>query len=244
MRSKSFCSELTPNIESFLFCGEVLPGKLCAQLNERFPNAKVLNTYGPTEATVLVTAVWIEPEMHDDPRGVPIGRPVEGTTLRLDNGELLILGEQVGHGYFERPDLTAQRFFTDPDTGLRGYRTGDLCTEENGLYYYRGRKDNQLKLHGHRIEIEDIESNLMRIENVAQAAVLPVYEDGRVQYLAAFLLLEHDDGLTSLKRTVEIKKRAAEFLPAYMIPRKLVVLDAFPLNTNGKVDKKELAKGL
>jgi D-alanine--poly(phosphoribitol) ligase subunit 1 len=185
--------------------------------------------------------------MHDDARGVPIGYPVEGTKLRLDaenDGELLILGDQVGPGYFERPDLTSQRFFTDPQTGLRGYRTGDLCTEENGLYYYRGRRDNQLKLHGHRIEIEDIESNLARVENIAQAAVIPVWEDGRVQYLAAFLLLERDDGLTSLTRAIGIKKQAAEFIPAYMIPRKLIVLDDFPLNTNGKVDKKELANRL
>ncbi|MCL2068526.1 MAG: AMP-binding protein [Oscillospiraceae bacterium] len=246
-RSKVFTSELMPKLERFLFCGEVLPGRLCAELNERFPGAGVLNAYGPTEATVMVTAIWVTPEMHGDPRGVPIGSPIGGVKLKLDTengGELLILGDQVAPCYLERPELTAERFFTDAETGLRGYRTGDICTEENGLYYYRGRRDNQLKLHGHRIELEDIESNLARVENIAQAAVIPVWENGRAQYLAAFVLLKQDDGLTSLKRTIEIKKHAGEYLPAYMIPRKIITLDAFPLNINGKVDKKELAARL
>lgn len=260
MQSERFSGELLPKLERFLFCGEVLTHKLCDQLAERFPTSRVINTYGPTEATVLVTAVEVDEALRRSEHSIPIGAPVDGMILRIvdgaDNalageeepGELLLLGGQVGPGYYGRPDLTAGRFFEDAATGLRGYRTGDICYRKAGLYYYTGRADNQLKLGGYRIELEDIESNLARVENVSRAAVLPVWEGNgdseKVQYLTAFLLLEKPDELTPLKRTIQIKKGAAAFLPAYMIPRKMVYLDAFPLNQSGKIDKKALAERL
>ena len=250
VRSKAFSSELMPFLRDFLFCGEVLTHKLCDQLAERFPKTRLLNTYGPTEATVLVTAVCVTEEMRRAPEPIPIGRPLDGVELRLDaengcgRGELLIIGGSVGPGYHMRPDLTAERFFQDKETGRRGYRTGDICTCCGGLYYYLGRADNQLKISGYRVEIEDIEKNLAKLDNILQAAVIPVWEDEKVQYLAAFILPERDDGLTPLKRAITIKKQAAALLPAYMIPRKFIAMDAFPLNINGKIDKKELAKRL
>lgn len=256
VRSKTFSSELAPYLSEFLFCGEVLTHKLCDQLAERFPKSRILNTYGPTEATVLVTAVWLTKEMRRAKRPVPIGCPISGTKLRLvdangqdvendeECGELLIIGDSVGHGYYGRPDLTAERFFRDGQTGVRGYRTGDIAYRKDGLYYFCGRADNQLKLNGYRVEIEDVENNLARIENISRAAVVPVLEDGRVQYLAAFILLEKDDGLSALKRSISIKKLAAAYLPVYMIPHKFIAVDTFPLNTNGKIDKKELAARL
>jgi len=256
VRSKAFTEELMPDLRKFLFCGEILTNKLCNQLSERFPKAQILNTYGPTEATVLVSACYITPEMRADARPVPIGYPIDGTELRIEgecgegitadgqSGELLIVGDSVGPGYWNRPDLTEERFFIDPTTGKRGYRTGDICNREGGVYYYQSRRDNQIKLHGHRVEIEDIEISLARTPNIAQAAVIPAWEDGKAQYLTAFILLEQDDGLTSLKRSIYIKKHAAQILPAYMIPRKFIVLESFPLNVNGKVDKKALQKRL
>ncbi len=256
VQSERFREGLLPHLRQFLFCGEVLTHTLCDTLAQRFPAARILNTYGPTEATVLVTAAKITGEMRRDSRSVPIGRPVDGVTLRLEQdgqtvteeeqtGELLILGPTVGPGYFGRPDLTEKAFFTDPDTGLRGYRTGDLCYQKGGLYYYCGRADNQLKLNGYRIELEDVEANLQRIPNIRRAAVLPVRDaDGKAQYLAAFLLLAEPDGLTPLRRAIQLKKEAAAYLPVYMIPRKLLTVDAFPLNVNGKIDKKALAAQL
>lgn len=244
------------HLRQFLFCGEVLTHTLCDTLAQRFPAAKILNTYGPTEATVLVTAAEITGEMRRDSRSIPIGKAIDGVTLRLEQdgqtvtgeeqtGELLILGPTVGPGYFGRPDLTEKVFFTDPGTGLRGYRTGDLCYQRDGLFYYCGRADNQLKLNGYRIELEDIEANLQRLPNIRRAAVVPVRDaDGKAQYLAAFLLLAEPNGLTPLKRAIQLKKEAAAYLPAYMIPRKLLTVDAFPLNVNGKIDKKALAARL
>lgn len=255
-QSKAFVSELMPSLHRFLFCGEVLTHKLCDQLAERFPKARVLNTYGPTEATVLVTAVWVTDEMRRDSRPIPIGYPLEEVELRIADdlgqtveqdevrGELLILSDSVGPGYHKRLELSEARFFMDDATGKRGYRTGDICYRKDDLYFYQGRADNQLKLNGHRIELEDIENNLMKLENISRAAVVPVWEEEKVQYLAAFLLLEHEDGLSPLMRSIAIKKQAENYLPAYMIPRKLIAVDVFPLNTNGKIDKKVLASRL
>ena len=252
VRSQRFEAALLPKLERFLFCGEVLTHSLCDKLARRFPAARVVNTYGPTEATVLVTAVEITEAMRRDSRSIPIGEAVEGVLLRLeeepgrpapgDSGELVILGDSVGPGYFRRPDLDAGRFFTDEITGLRGYRTGDLCSRNGNLYYYQGRVDNQLKINGFRVEVEDVEQNLTRVPGVLRAAVAPVWSGGKVEYLAAFLLLEKPDGLTNLKRSILVRREAAKFLPAYMIPRKIFAVESFPLNVNGKVDKKELVR--
>jgi len=249
--SGRFSAELLPKIEKFLFCGEVLTHKLVAELFSRFPQAKVINTYGPTEATVLVTAVEINEKMAADSLQIPIGYPLPEVTFRIvderghelnsgEQGELLIISKNVGPGYFRRPDLTEKVFFEDGKTGKRGYHTGDACFEKNGLYYYCGRLDNQIKLNGFRVEIEDIENNLVKAPNVARAAVLPIDDGEKVQYLVAFVLLEKPDGMTNFKRAVEIKKALRDVLPGYMIPRKITTLDSFPLNTNGKVDKKVL----
>lgn len=94
------------------------------------------------------------------------------------------------------------------------------------------------------MELEDIEQNLQRLPNVVRAVVLPVYNAKKADHLAAFLLLREPDGLTALKRAIQIKRQAANYLPVYMIPRKIFTVDAFPLNVNGKIDRQELARRL
>jgi D-alanine--poly(phosphoribitol) ligase subunit 1 len=253
IQSDRFRGDLMPELEKFLFCGEVLTHKLVDGLMARFAGAEIINTYGPTEATVLCTAVSVTKEMAADGLQIPIGYPLGEVTLRVadeageerpsrEQGELLIISDNVGPGYYKRPDLTEKAFFTDEATGKRGYRTGDSCFEKDGLYYYCGRLDNQIKVNGFRVEIEDIENNMTRAENVSRAAVIPVDDGEKVQYLHAFVLLQRSDGLTQLKRATKIKNELKEFLPSYMIPRKIQAVESFPLNTNGKVDKKELRK--
>lgn len=253
VQSEQFASELLPRVKKFVFCGEVLTKKLAAQIMERFPGVPVLNAYGPTEATVLVTAAEVTAQMLEDQRAIPIGYAFDNVQVRIvdgagkalpdgEAGELLLIGPAVSPGYFKRPELNAKSFF--PEGQTRGYHTGDLCYLENGLIYYCGRLDGQVKLNGFRIELEDIENNLDRIDNVARAAVLPVFQDGKVVALTAFLMLEAPDGMSALQRSRKIKAALGEVLPSYMIPRKIVVVDAFPLNTNGKVDKKALAAKL
>lgn len=114
--------ETLPQLTQFLFCGEVLTHTLCDALAERFPHTRVINTYGPTEATVLVTAVEVTAGIRADSRPIPIGRAIDGVTLRLQPvpeeepgvGQLLILGDSVSLGYWKAPALTEGAFFTDP----------------------------------------------------------------------------------------------------------------------------------
>ncbi len=255
VQSEQFTRALLPRIKRFVFCGEVLTKKLAGQMFARFPGVPVLNAYGPTEATVLVTAAEMTQQMLTSQRPMPIGRAFENVQVRIvdetgaalpdgEAGELLLIGDSISPGYLNRPELNEAAFFTDKETGLRGYHTGDLCYADEGMLYYCGRLDGQVKLNGFRVELEDVENNLVRVENVARAAVLPVMTDGKVTSLTAFILLENPDGLSSLKRTQKIKAALAGILPSYMIPRKFVALDVFPLNTNGKVDKKALAAKL
>lgn len=252
VQSAQFTGELLPRVKQFLFCGEVLTKKLAAQMMERFPGVPIVNAYGPTEATVLVTAAEITPAMLESSRPLPIGRAFETVHARIcapdgglcapgTAGELLLVGECVSPGYLGQPERNRQCFFRDEQTRLRGYRTGDLCYEHEGLIYYCGRLDGQVKLNGFRVELEDVENHLARVENIARAAVLPVMADGKVTGLTAFVLLQSPDGLSTLRRAQRIKQALGTALPSYMIPRRIVALDAFPLNTNGKVDKKALA---
>ena len=251
VQSERFCEALLPEVSRFVFCGEVLTRKLTGQLRQRFPRAAVFNTYGPTETTVLVTAAEITERLSAEPT-VPIGYPLSNVTARVADpsgtplpdgevGELLLIGPCVSPGYLKRPELNEIVFFTDAVTGERGYHTGDLCYRKDGLLYYCGRIDNQIKLNGFRVELEDVENNLSKVSNISRAAVLPVMTDGKITSLTAFVLLEKADGLSALKRTQRIRQELGELLPSYMIPRKIVALDALPLNTNGKVDKKALA---
>lgn len=252
IRSEQFCEALLPNAKKFVFCGEVLTKKLAQEMLLRFPHAQIINAYGPTETTVLVTAIEIDAALCERNLSVPIGYPFanlraviaapDGSALPDgQDGELLILGDCVSPGYLRRPELNEKAFFTDRETGLRGYHTGDLCRMENRLIYYLGRMDGQVKLNGFRVELEDVESNLLRVENIARAAVVPVFEDGKTVALTAFVLLQKPDGLSSLARARKIKTALAAVLPSYMIPRKIVAVDDFPLNTNGKIDKKALS---
>ncbi len=254
-QSAQFDETLLPKTKKFVFCGEVMTKKLGEQMLDRFPHAKIYNAYGPTEATVLVTAVEITRALCEKSTALPIGYGFSNVVCRIadpetgaprpdgEAGELQLLGEAVSPGYFRRPELNAKSFFEED--GVRGYRTGDLCIrQKDGCIDYLGRLDGQVKLNGFRVELEDVETNLTKVPNIARAAVLPVYVDGKVQALTAFVLLEQPDGLPSLRRAKMIREELGKWLPAYMIPRKILALDAFPVNTNGKVDKKALAARL
>lgn len=252
LQSERFCTALLPELREILLCGEVLTDKLSRQLLSRFPGLRLVNAYGPTEATVLVTAADITEAMLGQAETMPIGVPFSTVKLWIadgegrplpegEEGELILCGESVSPGYLARPELTARAFFTAPG-GERCYHTGDLCHIRDGWVYYCGRLDNQVKLNGFRVELEDVENNLLRLENVSRAAVLPVYTEGKVSSLAAFVLLEKPDGLTTLKRAKLLRSALSELLPNYMVPRRILAVESFPLNTNGKVDKKALAQ--
>lgn len=229
-----FNRELLPHLRAFFFCGETLHAETVSKLKELF-DAKVINTYGPTESTVAVTEAEITREMAAC-GDVPIGKAKPGSCLEIDpaTGELIIRGNTLAKGYYKDPEKTAESFFTDEHG--RGYHTRDAVIQRDGLYYYAGRLDRQIKLHGYRIEPGDIEENIRRTAGAADVLVFPKTEGGKVRYLIACV-----GGLPDTREEMKcIKKNLKAELPDYMIPRRILLFPSFPLNANGKVDRNKL----
>lgn len=250
---RTFNRTLLQRVRRFLFCGEILLADTARRLLDRFPSAEIWNMYGPTEATVATTSVRIDREILKKYPALPVGRPMPGTEVFLIDenrnillsgcrGEIVIKGPNVSPGYLGRDDLTTARFFEQG--GQRAYRTGDWGRFRDGLLFFEGRIDNQIKLNGYRIELGDLEANLRALPMVRDAAVVPVEKKGKVQWLAGFVLPNADFESADPGLTVTLRERLRERLPAYMLPRKFVVMDAFPLTANGKVDRSKLAESL
>lgn len=237
----SFNQELLPELEQFVFCGEKLFSSTVEKLMERFPRAEVVNTYGPTESTVMVTWMPLTRELLEKyPDNLPVGVIKPGTTVLIDgpeSGEIVIYGNTVAKGYYENPEMNAKHFF-EVD-GERAYRTGDVGHFEGDLLFCEGRIDFQIKLHGHRIELEDIDNNLLKNPKIRQAATVPSMADGKVKSITSFVV--YNEPIEKRFETVKlVKKELAQHVPEYMIPKKVVFLDEMPLNNNGKIDKKQL----
>ncbi|WP_214102956.1 non-ribosomal peptide synthetase [Acrocarpospora catenulata] len=229
-----------PGLRLVILGGEEARPAALARWHARFGDrVRVVNTYGPTEATVIATATDLTP---GDPEArLPIGRPVAGTLVRvLDQagcpvppgapGELCIGGAGLARGYLRRPELTAERFVSDPwgTRGARLYRTGDRARwRRDGQLEFLGRTDDQLKIRGYRVEPGEVESRLLAHHRVRQAAVTAL-DDRLVGYVVG------DAGGDEL----------AEFLrgglPAYMVPSVWVELAELPLTRHGKVDRRAL----
>lgn len=248
----AFNAQLLPELERIVLAGEVLTKRLVKSLREKFPCAEVINGYGPTEGTVLLSACTITEEMLRDEKSLPIGHILDHADYQIqdaggepvpegETGELVVVCDSISKGYFKNPEQTDRVFF-DAGGGRRGYRTGDLVFEQNGLLYYVSRKDTQIKLNGFRIELNDISSNLNTLDIVNNSVVLPVYRDERVAYLTAFVVLNDRPELSDLKIGIAIKKELKTKVPAYMVPRKVIILDKFPMNINGKIDRKKLTE--
>lgn len=237
----SFNGNNFDDLKLFLFCGERLTKETAGKLMERFPNAKVVNSYGPTESTVAVTAVCITPEMLQREELLPIGKPKAGTEILFDGEEIVITGDTVAKGYFMDRQKTEKVFFSARDregNEKRAYRTGDSGYFKDGYYYCSGRIDLQVKLHGYRIELGDIESNLMEIPGVEQAAVVPRYDGERIRCLVSFIKAPSYEG--TFKDGRKLRNLLKEKLPAYMIPKNVIFIEEMPMTANGKLDRKKL----
>jgi D-alanine--poly(phosphoribitol) ligase subunit 1 len=248
-----FSETMLPRVRRFLFCGEILTPATAAQLLKRFPRAEVWNMYGPTEATVATTSIRIDSDVLEQYSPLPVGRVMPGSEVFIVNGnrellpanqrgEIIIAGPNVSPGYLARPDLTADAFFQY--RGARAYRTGDFGRLCDNLLFFEGRMDEQIKLSGYRIELGDVEANLRALPTVRDTVVIPVIKDGVAQSLAAFVLLTTRDDTSHFNLSHRLRKQLSEWLPAYMLPRKFVFLDSFPMTANGKVDRASLAKSL
>ncbi|HLN60864.1 MAG TPA: amino acid adenylation domain-containing protein, partial [Symbiobacteriaceae bacterium] len=239
--------EACSTLRRVICSGEALPYDLQERFFSRLESAELHNLYGPTEAAVDVT-YWAC-QRHSDRQIVPIGRPVANTQIYiLDKqmqpvpvmvpGELHIGGVQVGRGYWRRPELTAERFISDPfGGGERLYKTGDLARFlPDGTIEYLGRLDQQVKIRGFRIELGEIEATLEAHPAVRQALVT-VYEPAENDRRLAAYLVPHAAADLSID---QIRAFLRERLPEYMVPSAFVPLDAMPLTPNGKVDRKAL----
>jgi D-alanine--poly(phosphoribitol) ligase subunit 1 len=250
---QKFEEAMLPHVRRFLFCGETLAPQTAAHLLKRFPGAQVWNTYGPTEATVATTSVRIDHTILEKYSPLPVGCAMPGTEVFVADenreilpankrGEIIIAGPNVSPGYLARPDLTANAFFQH--RSQRAYRTGDLGRFRDNLLFFEGRIDEQIKLNGYRIELGDVEANLRGLALVRDAVVIPVIKNGAAQSLAAFVVLSARDETSHFELAHTLRKQLGERLPAYMLPRKFVFLDAFPMTANGKADRMRLAKSL
>lgn len=251
LADKKFCEALAPRLGLFLFCGETLTNRTADRLAAAFPRADIINTYGPTESTVAVTQVKVTPELRRD-TPLPVGEEKPGTWIFIqdeasrdlpegDVGEIVIAGDSVSTGYWKNPEQTARVFGSREIDGTvyRTYRTGDSGMKRNGQLYYQGRMDFQIKLHGYRIELGDIEGNLLKLEGVTAAAVLPVTREGKVKSLTAYVVAERRE-TNDFAEGQRLRSALKALLPEYMIPKKFVFLDRLPMTNNGKVDRRAL----
>ncbi|WP_328928131.1 non-ribosomal peptide synthase/polyketide synthase [Streptomyces sp. NBC_00190] len=235
-----------------VLAGEAFPAALYERIREVAPGAVIGNIYGPTEATVYATGWFSDAERAPDTGSVPIGRPVAGKVLRVLDpwlrpvpagvwGELYIGGQGVARGYLGRSALTAERFVADPaGPGARLYRTGDVVRwRSDGVLEYAGRSDDQVKIRGFRIELSEIEAALTDLPEVDRAAVVAREDTPGVKRLAAYAVPAARSGVGA-PDPAALRAALAAVLPEYMVPATLTVLDALPLNANGKLDRRAL----
>ena len=230
---------------------DTLPPDLISKWNELAlsKSASVVNAYGPTEVTITTTAHWVPDKVTSTT--VPIGRPLPGCThyvldenLQLVpigvSGELHIGGDRLALGYLNRPELTAEKFIPDPfsnQKGARLYKTGDLARYlQDGNIEFLGRIDSQVKIRGFRIEIGEIEYALSSHPAVKEAVVSAFQVRPGEKSLTAYL--SSVDGYEISK--TQIRQFLSSKLPYYMVPSTILILDAFPLNPNGKIDRNAL----
>ncbi|NWE79928.1 non-ribosomal peptide synthetase, partial [Pseudomonas yamanorum] len=236
--------------------GEAMPPEgLLAWRQAGLCAVRLLNTYGPTEATVTATTLDCTDYVlgaQPIPLTLPIGNVLPGRSLYVldDNGlpapigvvgELVIGGELLARGYFGRPSLSAERFMPDPfsGSGARLYRTGDLARfNTEGVLEYVGRIDHQVKIRGFRIELGEIEARLLELPTVRDAIVLAVPGPSGLQLAGYVVPADKAQEQGSLREA--IRAQLAEHLPDYMVPGHVVFLDALPLSPNGKLDRKAL----
>ncbi|WP_411679261.1 D-alanine--poly(phosphoribitol) ligase subunit DltA [Clostridium thailandense] len=249
----SFNEELLPKLETFLFCGETLANSCAERLLDKFSKSKVINMYGPTEATVAVTSIEVTEEVAKEICPLPVGKVKEDCRIIIvdeegnevsegERGEIIIIGDSVSIGYYNNNERTEKSFSKKFINGAekRCYKTGDEGYLKHGLLYYSGRIDFQIKLNGYRIELEDIENNLRNIEFINNCVVIPAIKEDKIQYLNAVVVLNRSPWEKEFKIAMLIKNELKKFIPDYMIPRKITIVESLPMTINGKVNRKAL----
>ncbi|CAN7575226.1 amino acid adenylation domain-containing protein [Bosea sp. LjRoot9] len=232
-----------PSLRLILLGGEALPPAIVQKWSR--PGRRILNTYGPTEATVVATAAEVRPG-----EIVTIGQPIANYTTYIVNeamqlvgpgeqGELLIGGPGVAKGYHGRPELTAEKFIANPFGGIDDpvlYRSGDAVSlDADGNIVFHGRIDDQIKIRGFRVELGEIESKLADEPGVSQAAVV-LRSDDEIERLVAFVVAEPGVAVDGAALRAALRDK----LPPYMVPAHFEAVGSLPRMVSGKVDRKML----
>ena len=238
-----------PSLRRVLFAGEVLPTPTLAYWMQRLPHARFTNLYGPTETTIS-SSFYTVPRCPEDPRApLPIGRAIPGEELLVldaglrpvpdgESGELYIAGAGLSPGYWRDPQRTAEAFLARPGGAgphERLYRTGDLARRDaDGLVYFLGRADTQIKSRGYRIELGEIEAALHALPELRESAVVALPSQG---FEGSLICCAYAPAPGPGIAPQALRAKLAAQLPAYMLPARWLRCVALPRNDTGKVDR-------
>lgn len=237
--------------KSLILGGEASGSDWVKILQALAPDCSIINHYGPTEATVGVLTYQVPKYQQNERPTLPLGRPLANTQIYLLDlqmnpvpigipGELHIGGAGLARGYLNRPELTAEKFIPNPfskEPGARLYRTGDLALYlSDGNIEFLGRLDDQVKIHGFRVELGEIEMTLKQHPAIQETVVLARKDELGDRRLVAYVVPDQDPSPTIRELRDFLKKK----LPDYMVPSAFVMLDGLPLTPNGKVDRQAL----
>jgi len=239
-----------PTLERVLWCGEVLPTPVLIHWMWRVPQARFTNLYGPTEATIASSYYTVPGPPTDETKPIPIGAPCGGEELLVlgpgaepapdgEVGELAIGGAGLSPGYWRDEDKTRAAFIADPRPGReheRIYRTGDLArVGDDGLFYFLGRSDSQVKTRGYRVELGEVEAAINALAEVGECAVVGV-DSGGFEGTTVCCAYSAD------VQAAALRAQLSTLLPSYMLPTRMKRLDALPKTLNGKIDRRRVTE--
>ncbi len=243
LRNPAFSEVILGQINTFLLIGEEFPNRTARLLRTKFPQARLYNAYGPTEATVATSLMVLTDEIIEKYNSLPIGYAMPGSELYIEKsdpsqkeGELIISGDHVSIGYLKNESLNSKKFFIHK--GKRAFRTGDQAYLEEGIFFFLGRNDDQVKMHGFRIELDEINAHILNYPGIADASTVALKRNSEVKKIISFVILSKEADPEPIKQ--ELYLLLEKKLPSYMIPGDIVVVSEFPYNISHKVDKNRL----
>jgi D-alanine--poly(phosphoribitol) ligase subunit 1 len=197
---------------------------------------KFINVYGPTECTCICSSHDVKKsDVRKMNELLPLGKMNENFSYSISNNELVLKGPNVGKGYYNNIKQTSEKFFLESDTtylNKRCYKTGDIVIVKNGILYFKGRLDNQIKRMGYRIELEDIENNINTIKNVSKSVALCITKNESNKIILFIEVIN--------KSKIPIQKEINKLLPKYMQPDEVFFINKIPMNQNGKINRRSL----
>jgi acyl-coenzyme A synthetase/AMP-(fatty) acid ligase len=239
-----------PHLQRLLWCGEAMPTPTLIYWMQRLPHVTFTNLYGPTEATIASSYYTVPAVPESDRAAIPIGEACGGEYLLVldehrrrvppgEIGDLYIGGDGLSPGYWRDAEKTEAAFVPHPElAGERIYRTGDLArVDEQGLVYFLGRCDSQIKSRGYRIELGEIETALNALASIAECAVVGVDSGG---FEGTLICCGYAAAAGADPSPATLRRELTASLPSYMLPARWKAYDRLPKNANGKIDKRAI----